>query len=375
MADKRLTDGQPIYTTSGKTRLQLERENQALWKKSEDLRRLLDHLPDKDARILDTNSAQELAGLHNLIHRVAAKVNPEVDGPRFSQSFDKIEGNIFRLASDWMKTYGDGTPRNKVSATRSKATEWMRRFPDIVRLSRYDPNGTLVIQAAVTRWLHLEIFSRDLSGIFPNVEELFDAFFLERVDNPKRSVLEQRRWYQLTYASIVAHPDYPQARETRETELATDLEQLFSFLHPDVETYQRVLSDIIRPAMSLQERTALTVQQPALNFYDIPTNPTAEYLEQFANTAVAALTCVDATNNHRKIDFTEENKGALAKTVLPICSLSPVITFREIEMLGGVTLSHRGFVVCTNGDEETKAKHLLGIKPSIFYECLVPNQI
>ncbi|KAI1451927.1 hypothetical protein F4805DRAFT_449450 [Annulohypoxylon moriforme] len=241
----------------------------------------------------------------------------------------------------------------------------MLSVPSIASLSRYDTDGSLVIRTIIARWLYLEIFSRGLSGIFPRIEGLLDAQFLERAAAPKRSTLERRRWYQLTYASIVALPNYPQAREARATQLATSLEQLFAFLHPADATYERVLKDIIVPAMRLQERAALTVQQHNFNFYDFPEDPTNEFLEQFAGMADKAITCKDITRDSRTISFTDGSPEELAKKALPICCVGPLITFRDPEKdPESISLTRRALVICTSGD---RTQHLQNVRPSLFH--------
>ncbi|KAI1206188.1 uncharacterized protein F4807DRAFT_470387 [Annulohypoxylon truncatum] len=375
-----LSDGQPIYTTDNKTRLQLERESQELWKRVRHLQNLLDHLPPNDSRIVEPISNEEFMKIEDYIHRAAVRVHPTVDGPQFSEAYKFIEENIIKLADDWIAPYKNDPQHGEDVAnaalkdgTASGVVTWLLKFPDIAKLTRYDTQGTLVIRAIIARWLYLEIFSKGLSGTFPHFEALIDDEFLKRTSNPKRSILEQRRWFQLTYASMIAHPYYPRAREIRTEQLANELQQLFTFLDPQDLKYEHVLTNIITPAMRLQEQAALTIQQHSFNFYHLPTDPAEEFLQQFAGLASKVLVCEDITRASRTIEFGEENQEELAKNVLPICSLGPVITYKDPEKAPTqTTLTLRALTLCVDEADTRNAEFLQTTRPGIFYHLLTP---
>ncbi|KAI1445826.1 hypothetical protein F5Y02DRAFT_385463 [Annulohypoxylon stygium] len=247
----------------------------------------------------------------------------------------------------------------------------MLNVPDLSVLARYDTYGPLVIRAITSRFLHLEIFSMGLAGIFPQPEGMFDNDFLTRPGvDPARSELERRRWHQLLYSGLIAHPTFANLRRNREQNLANDLNQLFSFLYPNESHYQRLLSEIIEPAMELKLRIANTVNEHKFLFFStpIPMEITPEFLSQFGHLARESLTGKDVADPTKKIVFENTNQASIANGCLPICSISPIITYRDVDVdPADVDLTSRGKIVCVRGTPEERQAILDNIIPGPFY--------
>ncbi|KAI1091132.1 hypothetical protein F5B19DRAFT_459783 [Rostrohypoxylon terebratum] len=374
-----LADDQQIYDPYSKTRLELENDCMRLYGEVQMLQDVLSHLPDFDSVTIEPASAEELDRLQDYQDRSAVRVDPNVDAPQCAGAYKAIDDVVVILANEWTNPFrvdpasGDRIATTALQdGTANTAISWLQTIPDIAQLARYDTVGALVIRGIISRWLYLEIFSKGLAGIHPDLEGRFDAEFLVRPEIiPERAALERRRWYQLLYAGLVAHPTFPAACQQRAHNLAQELDNIFMFLHPGVSYANRLRKDVVEPALRLQQRMALTVQEFKYFFYLVPENPTPPFLSQFGHLASQTLTGRDIADPKKKIEFADQSQAEIARTILPICSITPYISYRNLDPVPmETTLSLRGKMVCARGEPEARVQTLAGIQPGIFHKLL-----
>ncbi|KAI2467810.1 hypothetical protein F4781DRAFT_298185 [Annulohypoxylon bovei var. microspora] len=385
--------GNPTTPRGGKSLEDLERENLKLRVKVVDLNNMLAQIPPPDSFVIDPDSKKKVDQLEkelasskldssnawSAFRRTAAIVDPSTFPSQVENSYQTIMDQVNHLSEFLLAPYAEDAARGKRVARRARISgeasgmiAWMAGIPDIATLARYDPYGDKVIMAIAMRWLHLEVFSRGLSGIFPRIEEVLNAEFLER-SKPERHHLEKRRWIQYAYSSIMAHPSYQAARAEREKQLAEIFTGLFRFMRHEENMSQQVLTEIIRPAIRLQEQIAATIDEYTIEFPRIASPATPEFVSEFLYLS-DALHCVDIIQHDRKVRLTPTQGVDLSKNFLPICSLTPVMIFRNIVASHppAIQLTIHSRVICAMGDERSRTTALARIQPCFLYDLVLP---
>ncbi|KAI0112816.1 hypothetical protein F4776DRAFT_674174 [Hypoxylon sp. NC0597] len=365
--------------------LRFQSENQALQKQNRLLEGQLNKvITGAPSQTVKANTLDPSDTNYQYIKRVA----PYESSITHKELYDEYTFVLFgidHLASAWMAPLENDPARAaKVMANAKRNGEaaglikWMARVPEIATVARYDP-GEDVISAILTRWVHNEIFSTRCCMINPPLERVLRRLerSIRRYMKPERDILEIRRWRQVTYSGMIAHPTYKKERETREKLMVRELEKLFGFLRPspDYNMARELLEKVIQPAINLHERLQngldeVTFEFPSTHAEDgSPDNSkvVSSLLEK-----ADAINCEDVLRNFYAFDLDKRSDQDPIRRLYPICAVSPIVVSDGDDGLGRkftVTVC-RSKIIAAWGDRTEREEKLKAVKASPFYELL-----
>ncbi|OTA80961.1 hypothetical protein M434DRAFT_17537 [Hypoxylon sp. CO27-5] len=318
------------------------------------------------------------------IRRVAPFQN-SITSKEVADEYKELLLGVQELAGTWMEPFENDPARAKEIVANAKRNGsaagvigWMARVPEITRLTRYGP-GDDVVSAILMRWLHEEIFSTRYCRIDPTVERVLRKLerSIRRNMEPERDIFEIRRWRQVTYSGLIAHPNHKSQRAAREKLMVRELEKLFGFLHPrpGYDMAGLLLRDAIRPAMNLHERIQNSLNEVTFEFpstYTEGRSPDNSKVVSSLLSQADRINCEDVLKSYRDFDLDTRMDQDPVRMLDPICAIAPSAVHHITSGLGKeyTYIDCRAKIIVAWGDRMEREEKLNAMEPNPFYELL-----
>ncbi|OTB16234.1 hypothetical protein K445DRAFT_300172 [Daldinia sp. EC12] len=371
---------------------ELEAEQDKLWVDNEQLRELLDHLPDQTSmdeyvsRIDDLQnnndhlqeeiwrlkgmSAEEVNELRDEVLPTHARnsITPE----QLTIEYRNYIDGIMNLIYAWVKPLLDNEKfaRKVVDVARQDGSgaellRWLEAYPDIARLSSFHVSTEYVLLAVIIRWVDQHVFSTSLGGMSPELVEMLDNIENSLYNNvsPRHRVVEIRRWRQTTYCALTQHPEYKQARIIHEENLAVELRKILLFLptvRDDAHALQRLQSTVVFPALELNELFLTSTDYFHLQSWDflpgggVPsgTTTTPEQLYEYREW----IELEDPLDNSSKVSLQDKSADETTRRLDPVCTVVPAVILTTADDYEEVVLCCQAYIIAAWGLPQARSR-------------------
>ncbi|KAI1406933.1 hypothetical protein F5Y13DRAFT_183781 [Hypoxylon sp. FL1857] len=343
---------------------------------------------------LEEDNKQAVTDASNIYFRLSGyfnKILPKsynIPFYKFGDAYDSVTRSVWGEVLHWfIPLYDDRARGEKVmSNARNNGEaagmiEWMMSYPEIARLARYEHMEPELVTAIIMRWIHNMIISTNLYGVYPDTEQTLKAIesSIREFSNPKRTKEQIRIWRFVTYAGILANPEYPAAREARERALAKSLEGLVGFLrpNPNYDMFGRLLKEVIQPAVKLHEMSIGSIYGIRYEFPSVYAEAPDPDGILIAKTLVEEnadrIICENVLTNTKKFKLDkrrdEIGKEKTIECLEPVCSMVPFVTLDlyEQDRIRNDYVVVRSRMLVAWGEKEERHRKLDNMKPSLLY--------
>ncbi|KAI1659344.1 hypothetical protein F4813DRAFT_354715 [Daldinia decipiens] len=367
----------------------LETEQDRLWVENEQLKTLLNHLPDDNsldqfvARIgelekqndaledevhklqgLSPDDARELRADHFPTHARNSITRDDL-ALEYRNFVDEIINLIYQWVSPLLNDEKHAAEVIQTAVRDGTAKEfigWMEAYPDIARLSSFNMSTEYVILAIVMRWIDNEIFEAEVCGIAPEIltalENIEDSLYHNVKPQPRP--VEIRRWRQNTNYALLQHPEYKNTRDAHEKKLAGDLQHILRFLPGAgaAGAIDNIRNTMVFRALEINELFATSVDHFQLQAWEFLAGPNTvettsaaelyEYREWFE--------LEDPLDNANKVDIEDKSLEEATRRLDPVCAVIPAVVLRHAENPDDVTLCCKSYIVASWGLPKTRER-------------------
>ncbi|KAI2775924.1 hypothetical protein F4815DRAFT_486421 [Daldinia loculata] len=381
----------------------LEAEQDHLWVENEQLKTLLNHLPDESsldqyvARIAELEKQND--ALEDEVHKLQGLSDDDLKELRaknfptharnsitredLALEYRNFVDEIINLVYQWVqplladeKHAAEVIQAAQRDGTAKEFINWMEAYPDIARLSSYNISTEYVILAVIMRWLEIGIFSAEVCGMaqatLTTLEHIEDSLY-HHVE-PKPPSIEIRRWRQNTNYALIQHPEYKAMRNAHEQELASNLQKVLCFLPGANEAgmLDRIRDTIVFRALEINELFVTSVDHFQLQTWEfLPGTSGAEV------TSAAGLyeerewfELEDPLDNSNKVEITDKSLDETRRRLDPVCTVIPAIVQRRAENPADVTLCCKAYIVAAWGLPKTRERKWNEQAPSFLNALL-----
>ncbi|KAK3343598.1 hypothetical protein B0T25DRAFT_462734 [Lasiosphaeria hispida] len=131
---------------------------------------------------------------------------------------------------------------------------------DLVNGCMFPETDIDIFIAIVTRFLHDNVFQRNLFGVLPGIVEFLSFLEASMQNNvePKRDLFALRTWRAEAFNAIICSEEYQTARVSRVKELTLELSAMFKIFRNTKDKERKSCyfcqESVIKPAVTLQEK-------------------------------------------------------------------------------------------------------------------------